>query len=304
MVGWYMEFSFKVMEGALAVEWYWKEHTDLRVFQYVDFAAQLTLFAIGLEVGFGVKRAWFKAQIYLLFEGEVSVSRSARRAHPDCVEVLRIGYGASIKGSLGVRAEAGNYLRADAHGESAIEVKGDLAVNRSPQEKIGVDGAVAWTGLKCSVMISVGPDSCAGELSYEGELMKPMELTTFHWPGDKYEPPRMSRDAMAGILEDVITEGTDVRVYGQDSWGVGKIAGALANRMDKHAQFQRTKKTVEGLAHAIRADLDALLLQHGERHWLMQNIPEPIFLAYVQGPKLQGHLDRAINPAQSYITAA
>ncbi|HYD39960.1 MAG TPA: hypothetical protein VEB43_03955 [Anaeromyxobacter sp.] len=302
-VGWYLEFGFSLLEGGLALEWCWKEHTDHRVFQYIDLATELKIFGISLEVGFGLARAKFKAQAYLMFEGEVSVAASVCRNDPDCVATFKIPFGASIKGSVGFRVEVGNWVRGDIHGESSIGLDGDLAVNRSPSEMLSVDGVIKWSGLAIAISGSVGPEGYAGEFAWEGELMSGTELGNFHWPGEKYEPPTMSRAAMAKVLEDVITDGTNVRVRGASSWEVAQIANALAAKMDEHKDFLRTPKSVEGIAHAIRADLDELTAQSTETRFFMTVIPEPVFRAYVAGPKLKAHLDKAVNPGQSLMTA-
>jgi hypothetical protein len=305
-IGWYVEAGFKVFEGALAVEWYWKEHTDQRVFQYVDIAAQMTLFGCSLEIGFGLKLG-FKAQAYLLFEGEVNAGVDACRGDPDAQLTLRVPYGGSIKGSVGFRVEAGNWVRADAHGESSFALNGDIALNRSPKEMLSIDGKLAWSGLTAVISASLGPEGCAGSYQYKGTLMNPMDIGSFHWPSDtKYEPPTMSKGAMAVVLEDVITHGTDVRVRGASSWDAKKIAEKLADRMDRHDTFLRTQKSVEGIAHSIRQDLDEIVQTSGERNWtLLKAIPEPIFLAYVDDPspasKIQRHLDTA--PTQNPINA-
>jgi len=299
-VGWYIDFNLQLMQGGLAIEWYWKEHTDQRVYQYIDFNIQLQVFNITLDFGIGITGLGFRAQVFVQLGGSLAISANARRTGPDGAPGFGIPAEGLIKGALGARFEVGNLFKAEGKGESGIKGNFEIGVNRGRGKIFNLDAYATWTGLRVEATVSGGLFGIGPNKKWERQLIGPRRLGGFQWPEPtKYEPPYLGHSRIKAVLLGVLTKGLNVRVIrpvpgllrSNVHWKPDQIAQALADKIDQHTTFHRTAKMVDGLAHSIRKDLDEL----GSR-WLRDWVEENAFIEYVNGPKLQEHLDSMVNP--------
>lgn len=299
-IGWYIDFGLQLMQGSLAVEWYWKEHTDHRVYQYIDVAVAMTLFSIEFEFGLGVGAFSFKLQVFASLAGEMSVEASMKRTSPDGAPGFTLpAIKGKITGALGMRAEAGIFAKFEAKAETAIEAEVALGINQR-NSPISFDAHMRWTGISCTVSGSVGPWGIGGNRTWKSTLVPPSEWVGLEWPKEEeYKPPYLSRDRIAVVLEGVITDGWNIRVIkpsgnwfgrGDQHWTPREIAGALADAIDADDKIDRETDTIDGLAHAIRGDLDKLGARTG-RDW----VEESDFRAYIGG-KLKQRLKAIHSP--------
>lgn len=306
-VGWYFQFNMQLMQGGVTLEWYWKEHTDHRVFQYVDFNVALTVLSITFELGLGISGLGFKAQVFAQLSGGLTVSANARRDNPDGAPGFAIPAVTKITGALGARFEAGNLFKAEGKGETGIQVTVELGINRGRSSMVNFDAYADWTGIKVVATVSGGLFGMGRQKTWTRTLVSPRRMGGFQWPKpEKFSPPHASRSRIKSVLLGVITSGWNVRVirevegmFNDVTWTPDQIASALADKIDQHRTFHRTAKMIDGLAHAIRKDLDAA----GAR-WGRDYIDETGFRQYVNGPELQAHLDGMVNPAAEIALAA
>lgn len=307
-VGWYMQFDFQLMQGGIALEWYWKEHTNHQVFQYIDANIELTILSLAFELGIGISGLGFKAQVFAQIGGELSVSLNGRRDDPSWAPGAALGAKAVYKGAIGVRVEAGNFFKAEGRGDTAIQIEAELGINRDQGRMLNCDASIEWTGLRVSATVRGGLFGIGGERRWDRVLVGPRPIKELSWPKrEEYSPPRMSREAMKRVILGVITAGLNVRVirereglFNDVHWTPSQIADVIADRMDAHRTFSRKSKVVEGIAHAVRQDLDNL----GARSWQRDYIEERAFLAYVNGAGLRAHLDAAVPPEAVLAEAA
>lgn len=306
-VGWYIDFELQLMQGGVGIQWYWKEHTDERVFQFIDFNVELKIVSITFELGIGISGLGFKAQVFAQLTGELSISANAQRDDPDGPPGFAIPTKGTIKGALGARFEAGNLFKAEGKGVTGIELTVELGINRGRSKMVHLDGYANWTGIAVEATVSGGLFGLGRTRKWERTLVQPTRLGGFQWPKpEPFSPPYLSRGRIENVIEGVITSGLNVRVirsvsgmFNDVHWTPSQIASALADQIDRHTSFHRTSKMVDGLAHAIRKDLDQLGSSWG-RDW----IEEADFLGYVRGSKLQAHLDAMVNPAAEMAAAA
>ncbi len=298
-VGWYMQFDLQLMQGTLAVEWYWKEHHNHQVFQYIDVNMELTLASLTFELGIGISGLGFKAQVFAQISGELKAALNGRRNDPSWAPGAALKADATFKGAIGARFEAGNFFKAEGKGETGITYDAEIGINHSEGRILNVDAGIDWTGIKISAEVSGGLFGIGGKRTWERVIAGPSHLREFHWPREEpYQPAHMSRDAIQHVILGVITDGLDIRVirvregfFNDEYWTPGQIADALADRIDEHRTFSRRAKVVEGIAHSIRQDLDRL-----GASWFRDWIEERVFLEYVRGAALKAHLDQAIPP--------
>jgi hypothetical protein len=295
-VGWYIDLDLQLFQGGLLVQWGWKEHTDHRAYRWVDSCVELTIFAVKLEFGFGVAGLSFAAQVYAAVAGDVKVSADAQRPSPEVEATVKIPLQGSIKGMLGVRFQAGYVFRINAHGETGLEVGVDMRFNDG-NRPVSLNGETKWTGIFVQATVSAGLFGIGGQKTWSRQLVNPCTLDSFAWPrAEPYNPPWMSRERMAAVLQRVLTAGLDVRVFkpsgsffsGDEKWPMERIVDTLAAKLDGNQTMRRDPKTIEGMAHGIREDLDAIGRRFG-RDW----ITEEKFLEYVNGPKLAARMEQA-----------
>jgi hypothetical protein len=306
-VGWYADFDLQFLHGSLAAEWYWREHTDHRVFQYIDVNAEMKLISAELELGIGLKALMFRAQAFVKLGGSVSLFAGAKRDGPE-TPALSVDFGGRIAGAVGVRFEVGAYIQPQLKGESALVIKGrlNLATGQSQPWSIGYD--IDWTGVKVTAEVQMASESRDGMFDepWEWELATPTKLGQWQWPAAQppSSPNWVSRDRIQQVLLNVITKGFDLEVVKRlpDVQVLGVmarqevtldpkvVASEMADEIDKHQTFDRSEKAVQGLAHAIRQDLEKM----GYRGGLHPCVEESKYQAYLKGKGLKDRLDAMV----------
>lgn len=304
-VGWYVDLDVQVMQGGLAVEWYWKEWEDERVFRYLDVNASLDIFSVTFELGIGVSGFTFKVQVFGQVSGSFGFELSGTRYKPTGAPGFKFGGKRTWTGALGARVEAGYIFKFDAKMETGLEVDITIGVNQPNRSHLlHLDGGLVWTGIQCSANGSVGAFGIAGTKKWKGTLMEKSERLHFEWPTERtYEPPFMSRDAIKKVMVDVLSKGWDVRVFtpsGFDlvpdhQWTLDEVAGQLADRIERDDAFHRTPAMVDALANAIRRDLDALGARRG-RDWIESDRFQRYLAGGVDGRSIARHLKDGASP--------
>jgi hypothetical protein len=306
-IGWYIDFGAQFFQGGIAVEWYWKEHTDHQVFTYYDFNVSLKIFSIEFELGLGVGAFGFRLQIFAQLAGELVVEGGAKHEKPEG----RLGFNfpaakGKVTGALGARFEAGAFFKFEAKGETGIELELTVGVNQRDKPFI-FDFRARWTGISCTATGSVGLFGIGGKKTWTSVLVPESRWIGLTLPAEKeYVPPFLSRDRIAQIVLGVITDGWDVRVirgsgawYKRDHrWPPEEIAGVIADRIDADPLVDRTNDSIDGLAHAIRKDLDQLGVRTGRDY-----IEEPTFRQYVAGPGMAARLSAAHSAERQLLKA-
>lgn len=305
-MGWYVDVEVQLMQGALAAEWYYKEHTDHRVFQYLDVNVSMKIFEIKFEAGFGVGAFSFKLQVFASITGELSVEGGLKRDDPDAgLGVTFPKIAGKITGALGARLEGGAFFKFEAKGETAIEAEIVVGFNQR-NSPMTFDARARWTGVEFTAEGSVGIWGIGGTRKVKCTAVEPSSWIGLELPAEQpYVPPTISKARIEQILLSHITSGWNVRVIRpsgswmvrDDHWEPAQIAAAIADEIAKEAAFDRTEKTVEGMAHAVRGDLDAMGSRWG-RDW----IEESAFRSYLAGP-LQGRIRDARSPERILIAA-
>ena len=298
-VGWFFEFELALFQGSAAIEWYWKEYQDHRVFQYVDINVAMTIFKIKLEAGFGIEGLSFKAQVFVEVEGALKVGINGCRDNPSAEYSIGIPLKFEILGAIGARVEAGNTLKASVKGETGFELKLDMGLNRDQRPGWTTEGAIEWLGVKVVMTASASFFGLGGSYTHETELCGPSELSEFRFPDrHAYKPPTVSRNRIKAIFLETIHDGWDLRVEGMSAEAV---ATTLADKVDANHGWHRTTSLTEGLALSIRADLEGMYEDGG--YFGFDRVPVEKFVAYVKGAKLQKHLTALQHPAADLIGA-
>jgi hypothetical protein len=307
-VGWYIDWNLQLMQGGLSVDWYWKEHTDHRVYQFIDYAMNLTIFSLGFEIGIGVSAVSFKLQIYAALSGELGVESGFKRDSPDGAPGFRLpGVQGKITGVLGARAEAGYVFKFDAKGETAIEAEAQIGINQR-DAMVSVDARARWTGITCTCTVSAGALGISWTKTETWELVPAGPWWGLEWPDDQpYEPPTMSRSAIAREIEQVLRRGWDLLVYEDDKsarYSHRAIANYIAGYVERDTAFDKVPKAVDALANAVRADLNELADRgFWNRDWLAVSDLRRYCRGSVRGKSLQPHLEAAASPTRQLIAA-
>lgn len=301
-VGWYIDFDLQLMQGGVAVEWYWKEHTDHRVFQYIDFGINLTIFAITFEIGIGVSACSFKLQIYAQLKGELAVECGIKRDDPDGAPGFRLpGVKGKITGALGARAEAGHVFQFNAKGETAIEAEVQIGVNQR-SSMITADARTRWTGIECTCTYSAGMLGISYNKTSKWILVPPGPWWGLTWPKDEpYQPPTMSKSAIANSITNVLTRGWDLLVYSDDKssrYSHRAVANFVAEHVERDSAFDKTPKVVDALANSVRKDLDKL---SDRGHWSRDWVALSDLRRYCGGSVFKAHLAAAASPTRKMI---
>lgn len=305
-VGWYIDWNLQLMQGGLAVEWYWKEHTDHRVFQYIDFNIQLTLFSLTFELGIGVSACSFKLQIYAQLSGELAIEAGAKHDTPDGgVGVQLPTVKGKIAGALGARAEAGYLFKFEAKGETAIEAELGMGINQGRGKMVNVDARARWTGIKCRATFSTGFLGISHNKTENWQPIAESPWWGLTWPEEKnYVPPTITRDRVASTVEAVLYRGWNVRVFdGDRQLELGRVAGMIADRIERDRAFDKTQKAVDAIANSIREDLDVI----GDRNWGRDYVTLADLNSYlngsVRGRSIAPHLAAYPSPTRQLIAA-
>jgi hypothetical protein len=309
-MGWYADVNLQLMQGGIAAEWYWKEHTDHRVFQFIDVNLSLVLFNLTFEVGLGVGAFSFELQIYASIGGELAVEGGFQRDTPDGRGGLAFPtIQGKVVGALGARVEGGAFFKFGAKGETALEAEVNMAINEN-RRPFSADLRVRWTGIECTATGSIGLWGIGGTRTWTSTLVQPSAWIGSELPSPQpYEPPHLSRARIFTMVKGAIDTFWQIRVirtvegWNNDvHWTTDEIAEAITDRIDDDPVFNRTVDSVEGLCLAMRGDLDAL----GSR-WGRNYVEEAQFLEYLdgslEGRSFETHLDRGRSPERMLIQA-
>lgn len=306
-VGWYIDWNLQLMQGGLVVEWYWKEHTDHRVYQFIDVAMKLTIFSVTFEIGIGVSACSFKLQIYASLSGELGVECGMKRESPDGAPGFRLpGVKGKITGALGARAEAGYIFKFHAKGETAIEAEAFIGINQR-NSMVSVDARARWTGIKATCETSAGALGISWTDTHEWELVPPGPWWGLEWPQDTpYSPPTMSQAAISRVILGVLTRGWDIRVFSDDGdtrYSLSSVADLIAARVERDSAFDKTPKAVDALANAIREDLDVIGERNWSRDWVALTDLRRYLSGSVKGCSLAVHLEAGASPTRKLLAA-
>jgi hypothetical protein len=304
-VGWYIDWNLQLMQGAMAVEWYWKEHTDARVFQYIDFNIALTIFSLTFEIGIGVSACSFKLQIYAQLGGELAVEAGAKRDSPDGAPGFKLpSLKGKIKGALGARAEAAYVFKFEAKGETAVEAECGIGINQRGS-MVTVDARARWTGIECTATFSTGLLGISYTKTEKMTLVGPSSWWGLSWPEEKeYVPPTMSRDRIQSVVLGVLQDGWDVRVFdGDDRVAMATVASMIADRIERDSAFDKTQKMVDALANGIRQDLDVLGVRAWARDYVAMDDLRQYLDGSVHGLGLPKRLEAGASPTRKLLAA-
>lgn len=306
-VGWYIDWNLQLMQGGVAVEWYWKEHTDHRVYQFVDVALSLTIFSVTFEIGIGVSACSFKLQIYAALKGELGVECGMKRESPDGAPGFRLpGVKGKLTGELGARAEAGYVFKFNAKGETAIETEAFIGINQR-NSMVSVDAKARWTGITATCETSAGVLGISWTDVHEWELVPPGPWWGLEWPRDEpYQPPTMSQTAISRVILGVLTRGWDIRVFSDDGetrYTLSSCADLIAARVERDTAFDKVPKAVDALANAIREDLDVIGARSWSRDWVSLSDLRRYLSGSVRGCSLAVHLEAGASPTRKLLAA-
>lgn len=284
-VGWYIDLELKALEGKVEIAWGWKENSDYRVYYYVGIAANVTLFEITLEIGFGVSVAGVGGQVCVQFKGGLSLQVGVQTVGPGA-DSLDLGTLAGVIEAGGyVRVTAGDVLRVEGGIKSSITSEAKVSVKFAGG--LEVAGEDKWDGLSlvCSAQTMFG-----WKTSKTMSVMSPQQLGTWKFPGGKPPSPSelQSKIEVSRIVEDVVNEGWNLRVFRENEvvkksfWSgepytavqseqltSAQVADIIADPIwQKRSDLLLDAKTVKGLAHAVRKKCDIIASKDYWRDWM------------------------------------
>jgi hypothetical protein len=112
-VGWYWEIKLEAFKFQTVMEWGYLEMDDYEVLPFVALGANCTLLDADIEIGFGIKAAWFVAALYVKFSGERKVDVAVIYPEPKMTRNSSyIGGGLSITPEIGAKIKGGKLLTA------------------------------------------------------------------------------------------------------------------------------------------------------------------------------------------------
>lgn len=305
-VGWYIDWNLQLMQGSLVTEWYWKEHTDHRVFQFIDIKMALTLFSLTFELGIGVSGFSFKLQIYASLTGELAVEAGMKRDSPDGAPGFQLPtLKGKILGALGARVEAGYFFKFEAKGETAIEAELGIGINQG-RGMVTFDARARWTGIKCTVSASGGYKGVGRNKGKEWQVIGESPWWGLTWPKEEpYTPPYLSESRIKSVVQGVLTDGWDIRVFDDDDdrMSHSDVAAMIADRIERDRAFDKTPKMIDGLANAIRKDLDVLGERSLRRDWVAVADLRAYLNSSVRGRSIAPHLEAGASPTAKLVAA-
>lgn len=318
-VGFFANVNLQLMQGALAIQWYWAEHTDHRVFRQLDVNLSMTIFNISIELGIGVSGFGCRAQVFVSLGGDLVVYVDGRRDAPDLDLSAGVGFKASIVAAVGARFDVGNFINAIGKGESSLILTGEIGLFRRSGRAISAELRTRWTGIRAVVKGSAGLMGVGGSKTFlDKQVVAARDLGKKFWPsGDPaYVPPTLSRELIRRKVEYVITEGWNVRVrrrlpgttwLGNPKWeyySPRQISEIITDRIDRDTLWRRTARNAEALAHAIRGDLN--VIGGYSPGWFGDPplLTDVRLRQYLGGGQLQGHLDGMVDGTRELAQAA
>jgi hypothetical protein len=267
-VGWYVDIDYQFLQGTFVLEWSWKEHEDGTAYPYADVCVAATLASLTLETGAGLSGLGFKAQVFVSFSGAVDMKLGARTVSPEA-QAIRVPITGTITGTAGARVEAGNLAKVEATISTGLELeflmKFGMRRTGADDEMFSCDKTVKWTGWEAVIVASVGLFGIGGTWTGKRTLAEERTLYRGRWPSkEPYRLPHVSRDRIRQIVLTALND-ADLKIlveFGAHSWNrntyldLEKAADALTDKIDAFPDLDRSETNVEGIAAAIRGDLE------------------------------------------------
>ena len=310
-IGWYFDFELQLMQGIFNMEWGWKEYSDHRAYFNTLYQFNVEIFYLSFEIGAGVSGLGSKAQVYANLAGSISTSQSANklgtlqgngRNAPDDVEKISVDFEGLIEGALGIRVEVGAYVKLlSAKGEAKTGVKADGLIDWDIKKGVSVHGKVSWTGAKVVLEYGIGKGGAIKSGKKTFVLAEPEELKRFDWPepAKKYNPPTVTDDRLHQILKKRLNAGFNIRVilpgkrfYLDTHYKNDDIANFLLQKIRSRKDIMQDEKTMEGLAHDLRGNLDLMGKRKMRRDWV--HIDH--LLDFIHNGEMDKILDNYIDP--------
>jgi hypothetical protein len=281
--GIYFDLEIAVMQGTLAASFCWKEYKDHRAFLSVAASIDLVLFSIGMEIGVGISGFSCALQIFGKIEGKLTISFKGERISPEGDKELKIPFGTSIEGSLGVRLQVVYVATATGAIKTAIEInQGTLKI--SSEEGVSISCGLKWTGIKGSLSVSVSAGKKGGEEegkedaqeeieeknpikqdqeankvtegSWEKEWVKEKDLGTLQFPSsEEYAPPIIQREDVKRIIKEVFDKEGNVKILISFGRFYANWIEDLEEAINEHPKIRRTQRNVQALAYEIQKTL-------------------------------------------------
>ena len=317
--GWYAELEASFFEGSGEFAWGWREHTDYRAYYYQGLALNVKIFEIGAEFGFGVEARGLEGQICVKLTGELSYAlkpfetgKPGKKLH----KALKLGE-AETKLTPGsyLRLKAGSYANLTGGVEAPVKVV--FAGEYSLGKGFSTETEVVAEGVKALIKVT------ALRFNYNKEfnLFDGATLGKFHWP-NQHEGGKKEFKTMASLAElfeeffesgwwplqfyDSVTQTTPGILWGENTETTDfdlqttQVAEMIASRVWRHRKMIHIgRKEMEGLALAIRADLD----QIGYRRFRSSRISLAQIEEYLDGADFNTRLTNMQSIAKKYAAA-
>ncbi len=299
-IGWYCDFDLQFMQGTIIFEWGWKEYKDHRAYYWISSTLNFEFISIRCELGAGVSGYSFKAQAYVFVSGAVSAAARFERISPDTDLQFSLPITGLIEGGFGARCEAGfSLIVLKGEAKTGFQIEAKLKINS--EKGFSVDGTLEWTGAKLTLEGSVGIGSVNGTKKKEFTLLDKQTIGSFYWPEEKqYNPKTITDDRLKTILTDKLCEGLNVKVRLPSGslfvpdiiHSTEQIADDLVRMIRIRKDIRKDEKSMEGLAHDIRASLNNLNVERFGRDYIHLDR----FQFFLFEGELKRILDKYIDP--------
>ena len=297
-VGFYFKWSCEVLQGTFVLDWGWKEYKDYRAYYYFGFNLDVKLIEVKAEFGVGVSGFSFKIQIFVAFNGSVSVSAKVSRYSPEGDPEFAIPFGGDIIGKAGARAQVGCFITLEGTIETGFKAE-DGALKWRMAEGISASCLIKFAGLTGRFKVSGGTakkegmeegkshkeiedeakekrESVAptdsdekGGGEYEWELVKSSDLYRFEWSKDHHEelksatmPAEQIHDMTMKKLKVAnikIIKNKYAEWYKRDSFeDREEVAKAIEKKIHERNDIRREPKSIEALLFEIVNTLDQM----------------------------------------------
>jgi hypothetical protein len=297
-IGWYISLQMKILDGNLSFVKGLREDNNHEVYNYWAVAADMTLFQITLEVGFGAMVRGVGAQICIQFKGEckAKVAIDALKPRDDSIPVL------DLKPAI----ELGGYVRLQASGLLKIvgAIKGGISItfnidivklNGKVDMKPEFNYEIKWD----AVIALVSATSIVG-FSYNKSITLRESSSIMKgnlWNSEKEKTRKEYKSVyeVSKVAEKTIKKGYSLRIFKEET--VTKRRAIIHNtytakeltRIEPHVlaydmaliiwkhktELILDEETVSGICHAARKALGImarkdLLSKKNLRDWLRQ----------------------------------
>jgi uncharacterized Zn-binding protein involved in type VI secretion len=303
--GWYCDFDVQILQGALAFEWGWAEHTDHRAFLQMAAHVDVDLLDAHIEIGLGVDGFGFALQVFAQIRGKLHLQLAGRRVSPDGADEAALTFKPTLEGLVGARAKLGHLVEVTATVVTGIEISGGT-LRFNPEQGASMEASLAWTGLQAVVkggarvkMRGQKKASSSTDAEQRSVLIERRELAHWRWPEETtYEASYITRDEVQHIVETTFRADL-LPVEEQIDWWVDHrvevqdVARRVADRIHERPDLMRDAKSIEGLAIRVKNELNVLggLHETADRLHRQRSIRYPKLRAFADGPALQRVFD-------------